>query len=191
MTKFARSEITPDILRSLIDYDPQTGSLIWKTRTPDMFRGQKQDPRHSCRVWNTANAGQPALACLNGNGYLHGAVFGIPMTAHQVAWAIHHGVFPEHGIDHINGDRLDNRAANLRDVPDAENAKNQKINARNTSGVAGVSYFARTGKWVAMIKGDGKVRNLGYFDTLEEAAAAREEAKIRYGFHPNHGRKAA
>lgn len=186
-----KREITPAVLCDLIDYDPATGVLTWKARSPDLFTCKEQSPDHSSRIWNAKYAGKPALTAKNGNGYLHGTVFGQTLTAHAVSWAIHNGSWPEHGIDHINGVKVDNRIVNLRDVPDAENAKNQKRNKRNTSGVTGVSYFPRTRKWVARIKGGGKVRNLGYFRTIEEAAAARKTAEQQYGFHPNHGRVAA
>lgn len=184
-------DLTIELLRALIDYDPITGILIWKPRTPDMFSGTEQAPEHSCKIWNSGNAGRPALNCPNKAGYLHGAIFGKTLAAHKVAWAIHHGAWPVHGIDHVRGKEAGNGIDNLRDVPGAVNSKNQKRRASNTSGVTGVSFFARTGKWVAMIKGDGKVRNLGYFHTREEAAAARKAADQRYGFHANHGRAAA
>ncbi len=184
-------EISPELLRELIDYDPNTGSLIWKPRDPKYFCGKQQSPAHSAKIWNAKYAGKPALASVDGRGYLHGAVFGRTISAHQAAWAIHYGKWPEHGIDHIFGDTTDHRISMLRDVPDADNAKNQKRRSDNTSGVTGVSYFARTGRWVAMIKGEGKARQLGYYRTLEEAAAARKAAEAKYGFHPNHGRVAA
>lgn len=186
-----KREITPDLLRELIYYDPTTGMLTWKAREPNLFVGKEQDPRHSAKVWNKRYAGMPALQSRDGRGYLHGAVFGRTISAHRAAWAIHYGQWPEHGIDHVNGDTAENWIDNLRDVPDSVNAKNQKRNARNTSGITGVSYFARTKRWVAMIKGDGKARNLGYYRTIEEAAAARKTAERRYGFHPNHGRASA
>lgn len=183
-------ELTIELLRALIDYNAETGALIWKPREPWMFSGKEQSPEHSCKIWNSANAGQPALNCLNKNGYRHGAIFGQTITAHKAGWAIHYGAWPEHQIDHINGDRLNNSAANMRDVSGAVNSKNQARRRTNTSGVTGVSWFARTSKWVAMIKGDGKVRNLGYFHSIEEATAARKAAEERYGFHANHGRAA-
>lgn len=191
MARARREEISVEMLRRLISYDPDTGTLTWIARTPDLFNCTEQSPEHSCKIWNSRNAGRPALATPNGNGYLHGAIFGITITAHSAAWALHNGAWPLHGIDHEDGDRTNNRPGNMRDVPDAVNAKNQKRSARNTSGVTGVSLHRRTGKWVAMIKGDGKVRNLGYFDTVEKAAARRREAERQYGFHPNHGRVAA
>lgn len=184
-------ELTPALLDTLIHYNPSTGVLTWKTRGPEHFFGQQQPPEQSAKIWNSRNAGRPALNSVSGNGYLHGAIFGVTITAHKAAWAIYHGKWPVHGIDHENGDRKANRINNLRDVPGAVNSKNQSRRKTNTSGVTGVSWFARTNKWVAMIKGDGKVRNLGYFSTLEEAAEARKAAERLYGFHPNHGRKAA
>lgn len=75
-----------------------------------------------------------------------------------------------------------------RDVTGAENSRNQKRRSENTSGFTGVSLHKRTGKWVAMIKGAGRVRNLGYYATKEEAHAARLAANVKFGFHPNHGR---
>lgn len=190
MATKSSNRVSVDMLRRLIEYDAITGMLIWKPRTPDLFNARQLSAEHCCKVWNTSNAGTPALQCKNGNGYHHGAIFGVTYTAHSVAWALYHGSWPLHGIDHIDGNRSNNSIVNLRDVPDKINAKNQKRNRRNTSGVTGVSYFARTRKWVAMIKGGGKVRNLGYYATLEEAAAARKRAEQQFGFHPNHGRAA-
>ena len=183
--------LTPEVLRELIDYDPETGALTWKVRGPEHFRCVEQSPEHAAKIWNSANAGKPALNYKGPDGYRVGAIFGRNVRSHRAAWAIHYGRWPEYGIDHESGVRDDNRIINMRDVPGAENAKNLSRRKTNTSGVTGVSYFARTKKWVAMIKGDGKVRNLGYFHTIEEAAAARKVAERRYGFHPNHGRIAA
>lgn len=185
------SNLTVEVLASLATYDPLTGSLTWLPRQPSMFIGAEQDREHSCKIWNSKYAGKLAFTAINGNGYRHGAIFGKTVSAHKAAWALHHGEWPTHGIDHINGDRTDNRIANLRDVPISVNSKNQKRRSGNTSGITGVSYFARTKKWVAMIKGDGKVRNLGYFATIEDAAAARKVAEAKYGFHQNHGRAVA
>lgn len=180
-----------DTLRELLEYDPTSGSLVWRPRRPEHFGGAQQDPAHSCKIWNTRFAGKQALNARNGSGYRQGAIFGRTISAHTVAWALHTGHYPQHGIDHINGDEGDNRIANLRDVPAQTNSKNQARNVRNTSGVTGVHFDQRTGKWVASIKAGGRVRNLGYFATLDEAAAARRVASEHFGFHPNHGRVAA
>lgn len=185
-----RPVVTPEVVRELIAYDPLTGILTWNTRRPHHFFGQQQSPESSCRRWNTANAGKQALHVKNKSGYRHGAVYGQTVAAHRAIWAIVHGKWPDGTIDHINGDRSDNRLCNLRDVTLAENARNQRRRTSNTSGYTGVSLHKGTGKWVAMIKGDGRVRNLGYFATKECAYAARLAANAKYGFHENHGRAA-
>lgn len=90
--------------------------------------------------------------------------------------------FPEKGeVDHKNGDRHDNRKYNLRVVDHTSNQRNlNALNRRNSSGVRGVSWFPRTKKWVARIRVGGKNLGLGYFDTVEEAGAAREAAEKKY-----------
>lgn len=185
-----RPTLEPHMLAELLDYDPHTGTLTWNERSPSHFFGSEQDASHSCKIWNSRNAGKPALRTKNKNGYYHGAIYGQTITAHKAAWAIVHGRWPEFAIDHINGDKTDNRLANLRDVTGAENSRNQKRRSTNTSGLTGVSLHKKSGKWVAMVKGDGRVRNLGYFNTKEAAFAARQAANRRFGFHANHGRAA-
>jgi hypothetical protein len=90
-------------------------------------------------------------------------------------------------IDHINGNRRDNRIANLRAVDRRENMRNARLRSNNTSGIVGVTFSRDRKKWVAQIN-DGKVRSLGRFDKFEDAVEARKAAERRAGFHPNHGR---
>lgn len=179
------------LLRALIDYRPGSGDLIWKPRPVEMFNDSNGKAAQSCKAWNRKYAGAAALSCKNGSGYRHGAIFGRTVTAHGVAWALHHGSWPTHQIDHINGNPADNRIENLRDVPATVNCHNQSRRRDNTSGVTGVHFNKATGKWVASILGNGKMLNLGYYETIEEAAAVRLAANRRFGFHPNHGRQAA
>ena len=93
-------------------------------------------------------------------------------------------------LDHINGDRLDNRIENLRPVTRQENLKNQKRSIANTSGVTGVYWDRETGKWRALIRIGGKVKTIGRFLSFEEAVMARKEAERKNGYHANHGRVA-
>ena len=85
-------------------------------------------------------------------------------------------------VDHINGDGLDNRRANLRIVTHSQNMRNLKMPKHNTSGFHGVSWCSYTKKWMAHITIDKKFKNLGRFTTPEAAFEARVSAeKIYYG----------
>lgn len=94
-------------------------------------------------------------------------------------------------VDHINGDRLDNRKSNLRICDRSQNQKNRIMQSNNSSGVSGVSQFKVNGKWMAYISINKKRKHLGYFETMEEAIKARKEAEEKYNgeFNPNGDRK--
>lgn len=178
-----------ELLRKLLDYDPESGELTWRERDCSVFNDTPgRSAKHSCRLWNDRNAGKPALHSIDNCGYRRGSLLGRKMLSHRAAWAIFYGQWPENYIDHINGNRADNRIQNLRDVTRAENQKNQRMNCLNTSGALGVCLFKPTGKWSAEIKVGGEKFHLGYFSCKEDAIAARKAAECRYGFHPNHGR---
>jgi hypothetical protein len=83
-------------------------------------------------------------------------------------------------VDHINGDGLDNRRANLRPVSARQNAQNVRTQASSTSGFKGVNHYKRTGRWRAHITVGGVHRHLGYFDTPEEAALAYDRAALEH-----------
>lgn len=178
-------------LRMLISYDPATGSLTWLARDASFFKDAEHTAEHQAKKWNTRYAGCPALGAVEQAGYGHGDIRGKRYKAHRVAWALHHGEWPETGIDHINGDPSDNRIANLRKATAQENMRNQKLSSANKSGVIGVCWAPHRNKWSAQIKVDKKKIHLGLFDSLDAAAAARKVAEQKYGFHPNHGRIAA
>lgn len=179
----------PSLLRKLLDYNPSTGEFAWKPRTPDLFGGQQRCHDDACVAWNNRNAGLPALIG-RPLGYRSGYIFKVPIRAHRVAWALYYGEWPKGQIDHINGDRSDNRIVNLRVVTPLENRRNQRLSRRNSSGFHGVSWCATRGKWRATINVEGSCVVLGRFTSKDEAIASRRAAEQRYGFHPNHGRKA-
>lgn len=162
-----------DYLRQRLSYDPETGQLCWKAHPVMPAK------------WNTRWAGKPALYGRHRQGYCKGRIDGKMMYAHRVAWAIHHGAWPDGQIDHINHDTSDNRIANLREVSKRENARNLPLLRSNSTGVAGV--YHRDNKWVAMIRVDRELRHLGYFAKFEDAVAARKAAEAKHGFHANHG----
>ena len=108
---------------------------------------------------------------------------------HRLVWIYVHGTIPNSmDIDHINGNGLDNRLDNLRLVSRQENAKNRKATNNIKHGTFGISYYKPLSKWRAMIKNNGILEHIGYFDTKEDAIIARKNKEKEYGFHPNHGR---
>ncbi len=179
---------TPDELRQLLRYEPETGKLFWKDRTPDMFRDGAHRAAWVCKRWNTKYAGREAFTTDNCNGYKIGGIENKSYLAHRVIWAMTSGKWPEADIDHINGDRRDNRLINLREVSRSENLRNMRRLDTNTSGRTGVYRDRAREKWMAYIQNDGKLVNLGRFDAFEDAVKAREQAEMRFGYHPNHGR---
>ena len=175
---------TPETLRKLLSYDPDTGLLTWKRRPIEMFA-----TKNAFKSWNTRYCGNLAFGSIDGRGYRQGAIFSKYCLGHRVAYAVYYGVWPVGDIDHINGDRADNRIANLRDVTRSENQRNSKIPSNNTSGRIGVSWHSNTRKWLASIGvGERKQKHLGIFTNIEDAIAARAAAEVEYGYHPNHGR---
>lgn len=179
-----------ELLRKLLRYDPETGKLYWRERTPDMFKPSRRfKPSVKAAQWNTRHAGQVALGHVTESGYLRGIVNGHKVYAHRVAWVLFYGAEPTDQIDHINRDRADNRIANLREVSRSDNLKNTKLYASNSSGRIGVHHH-QSGLWSAYIGHQGKKHLLGYYKTRAEAVRAREDAEIRFGYHPNHGRAA-
>lgn len=177
----------PELLRQLLRYEPDTGKFYWLARTPEFFSDSKKmvTASHRCALWNGRYAEKEAFTADNGLGYKSGFINGVAVKAHRAAWAFHYGEWPSLHLDHINGDRSDNRICNLRTVTPKENARNAAIRVDNTSGHQGVNWVKRDKRWHARI-GD---RSIGYFGTREEAIKARKVAEKKAGFHANHGRQ--
>lgn len=177
-----------NLLRQLLRYEPETGKLFWLARTPALYPGLPEDEAaRLVNLWNGENAGKEAFLKVDSDGYLRGSLLGRSRRAHRVIWKLVTNGDPAE-IDHIDGNRANNRLANLRAALPVDNATNRKNRSDNTSGKIGVGFSSKTGKWRARIRLHGKRHNLGEFDTLEDAIAAREKAEARLGFHLNHGR---
>lgn len=184
---------SPEVLRQLLRYDPDSGKLFWRERAENMFpEGEgRYTAARSCRIWNTKYAGKEAITAVDPSlGYKKGSVWCGKFYAHRLIWAIQTGAWPEQDIDHINGDRADNRWGNLRAVDRKTNSRNARRRSTNTSGMMGVKWQPGLDKWRAQIMVDGRNIALGCFDDFDEACAARKAAERRYGFHENHGRAA-
>lgn len=180
---------TPELLCKLLHYEPDTGLLFWRERAPDMFKEDKRG-RGGCahKTWNTRFSGKEAFIYTDKDGYKNGGIFGVLYRAHRVIWAMETGAWPVDQIDHEDHDRSNNRFKNLREATHMENGWNQSIHVSNTSGTAGVHLNKALQKWRARITIHGKRISLGYFLDIEDAANARKEAEIKYGFHENHGK---
>lgn len=177
-----------ELLRQLLDYNPETGALVWLPRPPMMFseRGRLTQETKA-NAWNARLAGVSA-GTQTPLGYMRLDIGSKGYMAHRVAWAHFYGCEPVGEIDHINGQKHDNRIENLRDVSPSINSKNRPQYRHNSSGFVGVSFHRATGKWMAHFGSDGKQYYLGLHDTPEQAAGARATAIQGHGFSQQHGK---
>ena len=118
-------------------------------------------------------------------GYRTVNLLGHHYKEHRLAWFYAHGAWPEQQLDHINGDRSDNRLANLRECTQSQNSQNHGVSKASLTGVTGVRFLPRDGVYHAAITVKGKAQHLGSFHTIEEAASARGRAKAAlHTFNP-------
>lgn len=172
---------TIDQLRRLLSYDPETGVLTWLPRPPEVFAGATlETKRMSCGRWNKRYVGTVAGG-LESEGYLAVKIYNRSMLAHRLAWAIHHGEWPELVL-HRDGDRSNNRILNLRSTSRQVCQRNQRRHSSNTSGRTGVSWSRVRAIWTAQIKIGKKSHYLGSFSDFNDAVAARIEAEKLHQF---------
>ena len=182
--------LSPETLRKLLRYEPETGKLFWRVRDQSFFEDGKNTATHNCAAWNRRYAETEALTAINDQGYRIGSIFNKSYRAHRVAWAMHYGTWPDQEIDHTNGNRLDNKIENLRCVSSTENSRNKAIHKNNTSGVCGVYFCKRDKKWAAVIYlSNNQKKFLGRFQSIQDAHAARKDAEKKYGFSERHGKQ--
>jgi hypothetical protein len=185
------NEIPIKQLRELIRLEPETGLIFWQMRVVESFLCVDGGyAKRACSRWNSYVAGTEALAAING-GYKRGTLLGKPFHAHRVVWALFYGEWCSTNIDHINGDKSDNRPSNLRAATHEANSRNQKLRSSNTSGVMGVSWNEANKAWIVRINAEGERKYLGKFQDFDAAVDARKRAEIQYGYDPTHGRLAA
>jgi len=151
-------------LKKSITYNPLTGEFIRKTGKQISIKPDKT------------------------TGYLRIMVNRKHYLAHRLAWLYVYGYMPTI-IDHIDGNKTNNKLSNLREVSSLENQRNLTLAKNNTSGVTGVSFSKSRNKWEAKIQVNGKTIHLGRFIELEDAIIARKQGELKYGFHKNHGKQ--
>lgn len=170
-------------LKKYLRYDVDTGLLYWLPRSVDMFPCKCAHHR-----WNKRFAGKVAFTAKMQNGYIKGRMLGSQFLAHRVVWALVHGEWPKHEIDHIDGNPENNRIENLRDVPAHINRRNTSRRLKSKNPHQGINWVPRLKKWRVVINFDGVTHYLGVFDDMNEAIAVRKAAERENGFHENHGR---
>ena len=159
------NEIPLESMMEFVHYDRESGKLFWKKN-----------------IGTTGRAGQEAGA-LHHTGYKTIGFMGVRYNVHRVIWSIETGQTKFGEVDHINGDRKDNRFSNLRLVTRSGNQQNKAVNSNNTSGHTGVTK-ARNGRFRVTITKD-RVRYGAHYETFEKACRAYRE--LKYMLHDEHG----
>jgi hypothetical protein len=149
-------KLTQDLLKELFEY--RDGVLYWKvSKATNIKVGD-------------------AAGYLNSNGYFYTKVNKKKYLNHRLIFLMHHGYLPQF-LDHIDGNRVNNKIENLRPATPFENNRNARTRKDNTSGIKGVYWNKRAKKWMAKIKINKERKHIGCFKTLEEAAEAIKKAR--------------
>lgn len=141
-------------LRDRLKYDEDSGFLYWVK------------PRS-----NRVKVGQRAGCLDKTHGYWVVSFNNIHQQVHVLIWAMVYGEWPVDCVDHVNGDKADNRLCNLRAATNSQNQQNKKKAMKNSStGVLGVFWDKERGLFRAEIRVNGKGKFLGRFTTAKEAS---------------------
>jgi len=139
------------VLNMLLKYEPETGDLFWRPREIDPARDIAKQ-----KSWNTRYAGKRA-GTDHKEGYrsIQLKSIGYSGLAHRIIWKMQFGTEPQE-IDHINGNRSDNRLKNLRSTSRKQNTKNRRLNDKSASVYHGVRWNPSRKKWIASIGRGGR-----------------------------------
>lgn len=168
-----RDDIKPlpslERLQELLAYDKQSGVLIWKVKPVK----SRSDVGFNNKVGGkTANT-------VGRSGYLVVGIEKKYYLSHRIIWKLMTGADPVDQVDHVDGNRLNNRWSNLRAAANGQNIQNSRIRKDNVSGVKGVHWDAHRKKWRAVITVNGYQRRVGRFSDLKEAEAAMTVARAK------------
>lgn len=158
------SSLTQERLKELFEYDEHTGNFTRLISTSTKSKvGQIAGSNHI-------------------GGYIEIGIDNKSYMAHRLVWLYVHGHFPKRLIDHIDGNRKNNKLNNLREANHTQNMYNSKIRSDNNSGIKCVSWNAREGKWEVRIKIDNKLKYFGMYsdDDFELAKIVAEYVRKKY-----------
>jgi hypothetical protein len=160
--------ITQDKVKELFEY--RDGALFWRVSTT-----------------NSIKVGQKAGTAVNDAGYEMLGIGGKIYRTHRIIFMYHYGYFPNK-IDHIDGNRANNKIENLRPATNAENSRNTKISKRNKSGIKGVCWANHVNKWMVQVRHGSSKKYFGLYDDLELAELVAIEARDKFHKeYANHG----
>lgn len=165
---------SPDILRKLLRYEPETGKLFWRERPRELFQSDED-----WKKWNARFAGSETFNVDNGLGYFKGRILGKNFLAHRIIWVMQTGLQPLNHVDHIDRDSRNNQWKNLRAATNAQNQANSCSRKGALSQYKGVCWDDSKQKWLSRIRVNGVRRHLGRFESEQEAALAYDEAAKR------------
>jgi len=156
--------LTQARLKELLHYDPETGEFTRLVATSNVVK-----------VGDIIGKGAKT------NWYKRVGIDGRDYYLHRLAFLYMVGDWPRFDVDHISGNRTDNRWCNLRDVPTQTNLQNvRRASSRSKSGVLGVVHLPHRKRWVSSVQIDGRQQFLGSFKTAQEAETAYLEAKRKH-----------
>jgi hypothetical protein len=122
--------------------------------------------------------GKPA-GCLDGRGYLQTKIKNVLYKNHRLIFMMQHGYVPGI-IDHVDGNPLNNKIANLRPATISQNAMNAKVYCTNKSGVQNVSWHKKAKKWEVKLQIKGKRIHFGAFEDIELAVAVAKAIRNKH-----------
>lgn len=164
--------ISIDLLNELFVADFEKGILCWKERDVSDWRIKSWNKRFAGKIaGRITNAGHRQIVITIGSARLH-------TMAHRVLWAMKHGYWPIHLIDHVDGYSDDNREEKIRAASMSQNMMNRRMASNNTSGFKGVYWIKALGKWKSGVFVKKKFHCAGYFDKAIDAAKAYDKLAL-------------